>query len=61
MSHEGNNNDKAVWRAWEEAVTEGIHLMNVKEISQAQWASTQLKPKHTTPRFGKLLLQRAFD
>ena len=56
MSHEGNNNDKAVWRAWEEAVTEGLHLMNVKEISQAQWASTQLKPKHTTPRFGKLLL-----
>jgi hypothetical protein len=38
-----------------------MHLMNIKEISQAQWASTQLKPKHTTPRFNKLLLQRAFE
>jgi len=35
MSHDGDINNKEVWRAWEEAVTEGMHLMNVKEISQA--------------------------
>jgi len=48
-------NVKAVWREWENHVTEAMHLLSVKQICQVQWASTQKKPKHTTARFNTLL------
>jgi hypothetical protein len=35
--------------------------MDLTQVCQLEWASTQLKPKQTTPRFNTLLMKAATD
>jgi hypothetical protein len=61
LAFEAKLNDKNVWRAIEDASLTSLHLLNITEISQLEWASTQLKPKQTTPRFNTLLIKSALE
>jgi hypothetical protein len=45
LAFESKLNDRDVWRAIEDASLTSLHLFNITEISQLEWASTQLKPK----------------
>jgi hypothetical protein len=45
LAFEAKLNDKDVWRAIEDASLTSLHLLNITEMSQLEWASTQLKPK----------------
>jgi hypothetical protein len=56
---ESKINDKAVWRAIEDAAISAMHLLTLTQVSQIEWATTQLKPKQTTARLNTLLMQRA--
>jgi hypothetical protein len=61
LAFDGNINSKAVWREWEVLVTDAAHRLSVEQVCQANWASIQQKPKHTTAQFNKMLFQMAFD
>lgn len=61
LAFEAKLNDKDVWRSIEDASLTSLHLLNITEISQLEWASTQLKPKQTTPRFNTLLIKSALE
>lgn len=54
-------NDKDVWRAIEEAALKSIHLYNVTEMCQLEWATTQMKPKQTSARLNTLLIGTILD
>lgn len=48
LSFESQVNDKAIWRAVENAALENLHLYELKHTCQLQWAVTQMKPKYTS-------------
>lgn len=50
-------NDKQVWTALQDASLAALHLFDTKQVSQLEWASSQLKPKQTLARFNTLLMQ----
>lgn len=52
-------NAKEVWRAIETSALASLHLMTLKQVCMLEWATTQLKPKHTAGRFNTMLMQRA--
>ena len=59
LSFEAKLNDRAIWRAFEAAVLETIHLVDLKHACQLQWGTSQLKPKGTSPRLSDLLFTKA--
>ena len=61
LAFEAKINDKAVWRAIEDAAENTVHLMYLTQVCQLEWATNQLKPKQTTPRLGTLLMRVAQD
>lgn len=61
LAFEAKLNDKSVWRAIEDASLTSLHLFNITEISQLEWATNQLKPKQTKPRLNTLLMKTALE
>lgn len=61
LAFEAKVNTKEVWRAIEDASLTSLHLFSTKQICQLEWASVQLKPKQTTPRFNTLLIKHALE
>lgn len=61
LAFEAKLNSKAIWRAIEDSSLAALHLLNVKQICQLEWATNQLKPKHTTGRFNTMLMQHALE
>jgi len=59
LSFEAKLNDKEIWRAFEGAVLESIHLIDLKHACQLQWGTSQLKPKGTSARLSDLLFGQA--
>lgn len=56
LAFEAKHNDKKVWRTLEDCCLEVLHLYSATQLSQLEWAQTQLKPKHTTGRFNTTLM-----
>jgi hypothetical protein len=45
----------------ESAILDNLHLYDLKNSCQLQWAVSQLRPKHTTPRLDNMLLKITLD
>ena len=61
LSFEANVNDKLIWRAFEDAALENLHLYDLKHTCQLQWVVTQHKPRFTSQRFNNMLYKIASD
>lgn len=61
IAYDAKINDKDIWRAIEDASYAGLHHMTITQVSQLEWASMELKPKHVTPRLNNLLMKRAIE
>jgi hypothetical protein len=61
LAFESKVNDLHIWRAIEESALTNLHLMNLTQVCQLEWASLEMKPKHTTARFNTMLMNRAIE
>jgi hypothetical protein len=61
IAYDAKINDKAIWRAIEDASIAGLHHMTLTQVCQLEWATMELKPKQVTPRLNTLLQKRAVE
>jgi hypothetical protein len=60
-AYDAKVNDKAIWKAIEDAAHASLHHMSLTQVCQLEWASQELKPKQTSPRLNALLMRRALE
>ena len=61
LSFDAKVNDKDLWRAIEDNILTSLHHLTLTQVCQLEWASMELKPKHTTPRLNTLLQKKAIE
>jgi hypothetical protein len=61
LAFEAKINDQQVWSCLEDAALATLHLLDVTQMCQLEWASTQLKPKRVSPRLNTLLIQTVLE
>ena len=59
LAYDAKCNDKQIWLAIDDAAIASLHHMNITQVSQLEWATMELKPKHVSARLNTLLQKRA--